>query len=61
MNDEELQKLVLGNIIRTQEAIMEMERETYNKFMIQYNLSHAACPKCGSAPYSSTLVGYIFN
>lgn len=35
--------------------------ERYRKAMVIYKEKHAACPKCGGLPHSSTLMGYAFN
>ncbi len=33
----------------------------YELFMIQYDLDHALCPKCGSKDHMSTLMGFALN
>jgi formate dehydrogenase maturation protein FdhE len=35
--------------------------KSYNDFMEEYEKKHEVCPKCGSKPHTSTLVGYILN
>jgi RNase P subunit RPR2 len=38
-----------------------MKSEIYETFMMEYRIKHEVCPKCGTKPHMSTLVGYTFN
>jgi len=38
-----------------------MKSEIYETFMKEYRIKHEVCPKCGTKPHNSTLMGYIFN
>ena len=42
------------------EFLMKGRRE-YKKFLKEYNLNHAKCPKCGAESHSTTYVGYILH
>ena len=38
-----------------------MKSEIYETFMKEYRIKHEVCPKCGTTPHMTTLMGFIFN
>lgn len=36
-------------------------QDRYDAFMKEYNSLHKCCPKCGSEPHMTTLVGYLLD
>jgi ribosomal protein S27AE len=42
-------------------AIRNNLHTIYERYMVQYELDHECCPKCGETSHMSTLVGYVFN
>lgn len=57
VNKSEQDVIFVPYIIEESDGVSD---EEYTAFMEEYRINHAACPKCGSTSYVTTLVGYAF-